>query len=206
VRLLAGGLVRSVRAHTNVLDPARPTEAGCMALLQFDNGATASLTYSGYDHFDSDEWHFGIGESGRPKPLSHGTARRALAQVVEEDGLRTRTLAYGANKQGLPKHQPHFGLTIVSCASGDMRASADGVTVYDRDGPRELHVPATAGVPGRQQVLDDMRAAIRDGRKPVHDGRWGKATLEVALAIKRSAQEGREVALAHQVAVDDAAG
>src|SRR4029079_15272846 len=52
-RLLAGGIVRSVRANTTALAPARPTEASCAALLQFDNGAAASLVYSGYDHFDS---------------------------------------------------------------------------------------------------------------------------------------------------------
>jgi phthalate 4,5-cis-dihydrodiol dehydrogenase len=50
-------------------------------------------------------------------------------------------------------------------------------------------------------VLDDLAAAIRTGTKPLHDGRWGKATLEVALAIQTSAREGREVTLVHQVAV-----
>jgi phthalate 4,5-cis-dihydrodiol dehydrogenase len=59
---------------------------------------------------------------------------------------------------------------------------------------------------GRREVLDDMLAAIRTGRRPLHDGRWGKATVEVALAILRSAQEGREVALEHQVAVDGSSG
>jgi phthalate 4,5-cis-dihydrodiol dehydrogenase len=44
-------------------------------------------------------------------------------------------------------------------------------------------------------------AAIRIGRKPVHDGRWGKATLEVALAIQASARKEREIVLKHQVAV-----
>jgi hypothetical protein len=39
------------------------------------------------------------------------------------------------------------------------------------------------------------------GKTPVHDGAWGKATLEVALAIQASAREGREIALKHQVAV-----
>ena len=58
-------------------------------------------------------------------------------------------------------------------------------------------------MPGRREVLDDMRVAIRSGRPPVHDGRWGKATVEVALAILQSAREGREVALEHQVAVPD---
>jgi phthalate 4,5-cis-dihydrodiol dehydrogenase len=46
-----------------------------------------------------------------------------------------------------------------------------------------------------------MRAALRSGRRPLHDGRWGKANVEVALELLRSAREGREVALAHQVAV-----
>jgi phthalate 4,5-cis-dihydrodiol dehydrogenase len=203
VRLLAGGLARSVRAQVNVLDPARPTEAGCMALLQFDGGVSASLTYSGYDHFDSDEWHFGVGEGGAPKQIAHGAARRALAEIRSEAGLRTERLAYGANKTGLPPRQPHFGLTIATCARGDLRASADGVMIYAQDGMRELPIPKTAGMAGRQQVLDDMREALRTGRKPRHDGHWGKATLEVALAVQRSAREGREVALDHQVAVDD---
>jgi phthalate 4,5-cis-dihydrodiol dehydrogenase len=203
VRLLGGGLVKSVRAQANVLDPSRPTEAGCVAFLQFENGVAASLVYGGYDFFDSDEWHFGIGERGAPKPLSHGASRRALAQAKEEAGLRTKTQAYGASKQDMPPNQPHFGLTIVTCAGGEMRASKDGVLVYGRDGLREVPLARGAGMPGRQEVLDDMRAAISGARRPVHDGRWGKATVEVALAILRSSREGREIALEHQVAVTD---
>jgi hypothetical protein len=61
-------------------------------------------------------------------------------------------------------------------------------------------------MPGRREVLDDMRAAIRSGRKPVLDGGWGKATVEVALAILRSSRVGREVELEHQVAVDAPSG
>ena len=203
VRVLGGGVVKSLRAQVNVLDPSRPTEAGCMALLQFDNGASASLTYSGYDHFDTDEWHFGIGEGGAPKSIAHGAARRALAMTTEGSGLRTQQLAYGATRRELPPHQPHFGVTIVTCAKGDMKASADGVMLYDQSGMRELPISRAPGMPGRREALDDMRAAIREGRKPVHDGRWAKATLEVALAIQRSAREDHEVTLAHQVAVDD---
>ncbi len=203
VRVLAGGKVRSVRARANVLDPARPTEGGCQALLQFDNGVSASLTYSGYDHFDTDEWHFGIGERGAQKPLSHGAARRALAAAKEEAGLRTRNFAYGSSPAGLAPHQPHFGITIVTCADGDMRASADGVLIYGRDGMREIAIPRGEGLPGRREALDDLRAAIRTGRPPLHDGRWGKATVEVALAILKSSREGREIELQHQVSVPD---
>jgi len=202
-RLLAGGMARSVRAHTTILDPARPTEASCAALLSFDNGVAASLVYSGYDHFDSDEWHFGISERGSPKKLAHGAARRALALAQDETRARTETFAYGATGADLPQHQPHFGITIATCADGDMRAAADGLTIYGRNGAREIPIPRGGSMPGRREVLDDMRLAIRTGRPPLHDGRWGKATVEVALAILRSAREGREVALEHQVAVPD---
>ena len=54
-------------------------------------------------------------------------------------------------------------------------------------------------MPGRSEVLDDMIAAIRQGQKPRHDGRWGKANVEVTLAILRSARERREIMLEHQV-------
>src|SRR6185437_3473909 len=95
-RLLAGGLARSVRAQASVLDPARPTEGACTALLQFEGGVAASLVYSGHDHFDSDEWHFGISERGSPKTIAHGAARRALALAQDETRARTETFAYGA--------------------------------------------------------------------------------------------------------------
>jgi phthalate 4,5-cis-dihydrodiol dehydrogenase len=206
VRLLAGGLARSVRASASVLDPSRPTEGACAALLQFDDGVAASLVYSGYDHFDTDEWHFGISERGAPKAIDHGSARRALARVGDEAQSRTETFAYGTGSPALPPHQPHFGITIATCARGDLRATADGVAIYGREGMRELPIARGDGMPGRREVLDDMRAALRFGRRPVHDGRWGKATVEVALAILRSAREGHEVMLEHQLAVDGSAG
>ena len=174
-----------------MLDPARPTEASCVALLQFENGAAASLVYSGYDHFDSDEWHFGIGERGAPKTdRARRRAPRACRGARTKRRLRTENYAYGSAHRRLPPHQPHFGITIVTCADGDMRASADGVTIYDRDGMREIPIPRGDSMPGRREVLDDMRAAIRTGRSPVHDGRWGKATVEVALAILQLGARG----------------
>ena len=201
VRYLAGGVAKSLRAQVNALDPARPTEAGCMALIQFEDGVAASLTYSGYDHFDTDEWHFGIAESGAPKQVVHGAARRALVDVANEAHARIERLAYGATKAALPGNQPHFGITIVTCAEGDMRASANGVYVYDRNGHHEIALPKLVGMSGRREVLDEMAAAIRLDRPPLHDGRWGKATVELALAILRSAREGREITLTHQVAM-----
>src|SRR5438094_342005 len=56
VRLLAGGRVSLVRALTGSWDSRRPTEGAYAALLAFEDGACASLAYSGYGHFDTDEF------------------------------------------------------------------------------------------------------------------------------------------------------
>jgi phthalate 4,5-cis-dihydrodiol dehydrogenase len=201
-RLLGGGLVTSVRAHAGGLDPARPTEGHAVAFLAFADRAAASLVYGGYDFFDGDELHGWISERGGPKQPAHGAARRALAaRTRDETALRTAGFAYGATDGAEPPHQPHFGLTIVTCARGELRGSADGVFIYGEDGRREIPLPGGGRFSGRGVVLDDLATAIRTGTRPVHDGRWGKATLEVALAIPTSAREGREVELKHQVGV-----
>jgi len=67
VRLLAGGLARSVRALTGRWDPARPTEGAYSALVAFDGGAFASATYNGYGFYDTDALMDGIGELGGAK-------------------------------------------------------------------------------------------------------------------------------------------
>jgi phthalate 4,5-cis-dihydrodiol dehydrogenase len=205
VRLLGGGLVNSVRATADALDPARPTEGHAIVFLAFADGVAASLVYGGYDFFDSDEWHDWISERGTRKQPAHGQARRALAaRQREEAALRTAIYAYGADAgdgESEPPHQPHFGITIATCARGELRASADGVFIYGEGGRREVAIPQGPGWIGRANVLSDLEAAIRTGEEPVHDGAWGKATLEVALAIQASAREGREIRLRHQVAV-----
>jgi phthalate 4,5-cis-dihydrodiol dehydrogenase len=200
VRLIGGGRVRSVRAQATRLDPARPTEGSAVAFLEFEDGAAASLVYGGYDFFDSDELHFWINERGAAKtPDQHGAARRALAaQQAEETRLRVERYAYGSDAGSPPEHQPHFGVMIVTCERGEMRASADGLFIYDANGKREVPLPKSATA-GRSEVLDDMIAAIRTGKPPVQGGRWGKANVEVMLAIQQSARERREVTLQHQI-------
>jgi phthalate 4,5-cis-dihydrodiol dehydrogenase len=203
VRLIGGGLLRSVRAQVSVLDPTRPTEGSSVAFLEFENGAAASLVYGGYDFFDSDELHFWISERGGDKPPNqHGAARRALAgRQAEETRLRVDRFAYGADAGPPPTHQPHFGLMVVTCARGEMRASADGLFVYDAGGKREVELPKSATMPGRSEVLDDMITAIRTGQRPLQDEHWARANVEATLALLQSARQRREIMLEHQVAV-----
>jgi phthalate 4,5-cis-dihydrodiol dehydrogenase len=59
--------------------PPAPTEGAYAALLTFEDDSFASITYSGYAHFDSDELSGWIGEMGLPKDRSrYGAARKAL--------------------------------------------------------------------------------------------------------------------------------
>jgi phthalate 4,5-cis-dihydrodiol dehydrogenase len=215
VRLLGGGLVRSVRALTGAWDRNRPTEGAFAALLSFDDGAFASILYSGYAHFDSDELCGGIGELGAPKLASqYGSARRNLKRAANAD--QEATLKNARNYGGVeyPKqtaapatgggtddarwHQ-HFGWVLVSCERADLRPLPTGVMVYG-DAEARLDAFPRPRVP-RAEVIDELYDAIVHGRAPLHDGIWAMATLEVCLAVLQSAREGRDITLAHQVAV-----
>lgn len=207
VRFLAGGMTQSVRAATGIYDPQRPTEGSYQAFITFASGVTATLVYSGYDHFDSDEFHDWIGESGLPKPAdSHGKARtglQAISNTARETEMRSRT-AYGnplptallgAGKQ----HQPHFGEVVASCEGADLRPSVDGVYVYSSAGKREVPVAASPGAPGWAEVVDELYQGVIHGKPLLHDARWARATVEVCLAILESAGQRREIELHHQV-------
>jgi phthalate 4,5-cis-dihydrodiol dehydrogenase len=211
VRLLAGGRAGSVRAMTGAWDPGRPTEGAYSALLAFDEGAFASLTYSGYGHFDSDELSGWIGElGGRKDAADYGSARRALSQAA---GAQAEAAAKAARNYGGPAYKPgagerpwheHFGTLIVSCERGDVRPLPDAVIVYGDDTQRRepLEKPA---VP-RGEVIDELCDAVFDAKPPLHDGEWGLATLEVCIAMLRSAREGVEVALRFQSPPRDGVG
>jgi phthalate 4,5-cis-dihydrodiol dehydrogenase len=196
VRLLGGGRVKSVRAMTGNWDEARSTEGAYAALLTFADGAFASLVYSGYAHFDSDELLGWAGELGQRKdPARYGTARTLLAASADEAALKA-SRNYGGPDHGAPSgpalHE-HFGMLVVSCERADLRPLPQGVMIHGDAGQRLEPLPPPA-VP-RSGVIDELYDAVLNGVPPPHDGEWGMATLEVCLAILRSAREGREVSL-----------
>jgi phthalate 4,5-cis-dihydrodiol dehydrogenase len=200
VRLIGGGRVSSVRAATGAWDVTRPTEGAYAALLTFADGAFASLTYNGFGHFDSDELQGWIGEMGQRKMPYAGLSRPRFANAQAETAYKN------ARNYGGPDYRPvaapasahqHFGTLLVSCALADLRARPDGVMIY-QNGTARLDALPPPGVP-RAEVIDELHGAVVLGEAPLHDGAWAMATLEVVLAILRSAREGRDVALAHQV-------
>lgn len=206
VRLLGGGLVKSVRAGTGAWDPRRPTEGAYSAFMTFEDGAFASMTYSGYGHFDTDEFSGWIGELGQQRgETEYGAGRRLLATVAtpaEEAALKNKR-AYGLGVSaasspggGAVAHN-HFGLVVVSCEKADLRPLPHGVMIYG-DEERRLEPIAFPSVP-RAEVIDELFDAVVGRRAPLHTGEWGTATTEVCLALLQSAREGRDIRLQHQV-------
>jgi phthalate 4,5-cis-dihydrodiol dehydrogenase len=215
VRLLGGGMVKSVRAMAAIGDCSRPGEGHYACYLEFEEAVPASLVYSGYAYFDTGELTWGIGEGGEQKdPERHVKARRFFKSLGNEPD-RTRRLEarleewrYSGAKPGdwarsdsgqRKQHQPFFGLTVVTCEKGEIRQSPDGLFIYDDEGKREILLPR--GIDAREAELKEFYEGIVNDRPIFHDGRWGQATLEVCLAILQSAAERREITLSHQVPV-----
>lgn len=206
VRLLGGGLVRTISAATGSWDLARPTEGAYSALLTFEDGTFASATYSGYGHFDSDEVVGGIDEMGQQKDRDrYGSARKALRFAASSDveaALKAaRNYGGSAYKPAAPvrdlQHQ-HFGFVVTSCEKADLRPLPSGVMIY-ADETQRLDPLTPPQVP-RSEVIDELYDAVVDRKPPLHSGEWARATLEVCLAILRSARERQQINLKHQVA------
>lgn len=209
-RLLGGGLVQSVRANVGIWDRARPTEGAYQALLTFGSGATASLIYSGYAHFDGDELVDWVTEGGLQKdPARYGATRKALAasaSLEEEERLKARVNYGGENYAGpqnatasadQQRFHQHFGLVVASCTGADLRPTAKGVHVY-ADTERRFEAVASPRV-YRDEVIDELYDAVVHGAPVVHSGEWGLATMEVCLAMLQSHAQGRDIELRHQV-------
>ena len=209
LRLLGGGLVRSVFAHTGAWDPTRPTEGAYQALLDFESGAFASATYSGYGHFDSDVLMDNISEMGQVKNAQdYGAARRRLAVApgaLEEVRLKAArnyggALYQGASPAARVAHQ-HFGHIVVSCEKADLRPMAGGIDIYT-DAHHTFEALPPSAVP-RSEVIDELAGAVLHGQPPLHSGAWARATTEVCLAILASAASHAAHAMTLQVAVPD---
>src|SRR5262245_49493513 len=201
VRLIGGGQVETVRAITGSWDSRRATEGAYAALITFENGAFASLTYNGYGHFDSDEFQGWIGEMGETK-TPYAKSRRRFKTSDDEIAFKDARNYGGADFKPPCGHavaHQNFGTLLVSCDRADLRALPNGIMIY-QDGSARLDALPQPTVP-RAGVIDELYQAIVNGKAPLHDGAWATATVEVLLAMLRSARQGSDVRLSQQGAL-----
>jgi phthalate 4,5-cis-dihydrodiol dehydrogenase len=196
LRLIGGGLVQSVRATTFDWDDSRRSIGAHTIFLNFADGAAATAIYNGYGHLNGADLVGGVGEWGelsRPR----ATPLPSAALTPEQELAAKRKRARTAIPTNAP-HQPHFGLTVMSCERGDIRQSPDGLLVYSENGREEIALPKNKSP--RDLVVAEFADAI-SGKPTTHTGRWGLANLEVCAAAIESSRTGKEIELKHQVAV-----
>ena len=186
VRLIGGGLVRSVRAMTVQLDPDRAAAPGSYTVyLEFADGTPATIIYSGYGHFETGEL----------------TGKRSMAERVPDELAaaddRTKKEALRSSRRGQEMSLGQFGLTLVTCERADLRESPDGLWVYERGGRREIPGPARAARRSR------VRRDVPGGRpRPPALPRWplGAGHPRSLRRHPRVRPHRQEIILAHQSA------
>jgi phthalate 4,5-cis-dihydrodiol dehydrogenase len=209
VRVLGGGLLRSVRAMTGQWMPERNIPGYYSAYLEFEDGTPATIIHNGYGYFLGAEL----------VPWGESTQRYTMAERVEvrkqmREGRRDETQDKQALRIGGAAEEATFreaerekpwvpedmGLLIVSCDRGDIRHSKYGLYVYDDEGIHDVDLTPDRemGVGQRRAELEEIYEGVVNNRPLFHDGRWGMATLEVCLAMMQSAKERREIMLTHQ--------
>ena len=205
LRTIAGGLVRSVRATTGIWDETRPVAGSYAGFLQFEDGVVATAVYSGHDHFNSKEFTYRVdyGPEWQNPPV-HARARKALRHAAAAGGetalKRSRRFGSGA-ASGTPAPWILGGPLIVSFDKGDVRLTPDGLSIYGEE--EKEAVPLPDDTDGRDGIVDEFYRSVVQGRHPANDGAWGKATLEVLLALFQSGKVRKEVFLSHQAATRD---
>ncbi|MGW5715075.1 Gfo/Idh/MocA family protein [Amycolatopsis sp. NPDC003865] len=176
LRYVCGGLTESVTGTT--FGGADGTELGFSAQLAFPGGVHASAYYVGTGGFDSRLQTWGVGELGTFDVTATPETSRFF--VLPGEGAVS----------------PVFGTLAATFAGGGAWVTPTGALVFAGDDVTEVGVEDEAS--GWQALLAELAAAL-DGHPTVHTGRWGLATLEVALALHESARTGRRVGLHHQV-------
>jgi len=200
LRLLAGGMAKSVRAQTFDWDPQRSVIGAHSVLLTFAGGAVATAIYNGYGAFMTSEITYGAGEVGYPQSIAPGAARAEMkAATPETEAKLKRSRAATPAEAELAPMQPFFGWTLASCEGGDIRQSATGLYVYTERGREER--PLRLDRSTRDPVIEEFVDTIAGRRRALHDGRWARANLEVCVATIESGRTGREIALTQQVPV-----
>jgi phthalate 4,5-cis-dihydrodiol dehydrogenase len=191
-RRLMGSRVEQVRGTVLDWDSERRTDGAYTAHLQFNGGAAASLSYSGYGRYCSDDLFGGVTELGHEN--NKNKARGGTKRTSEIADKIARTFGpLGASDLPQPTHHEHFGWFLVSCEEADLRLTPDSIHVYRRDSSEVVELPPPS-IP-RAGALDEIVRAVRFGEKPVHDARWGALTVACCEALLRSSDEQQEIAV-----------
>ena len=189
---IVGSEASSVRAMSGAWEPNVASDGNCSALIEYASGAHASLSLNGYGYFDSSELSWGIG--------TFGGKRERAAPAQRSKGPLDEALKYSKPRiVRMGDAMPFFGLHIVSFERAVIRQSPQGLFFYTDEGREEISLPRYLG---RAAELIELRDALSEGRDVFPNGEWGKANLEICLAMLRSSRENKDIPLKFQATVE----
>ncbi|HET8563415.1 MAG TPA: Gfo/Idh/MocA family oxidoreductase [Candidatus Binatia bacterium] len=206
LRLLGGGMVRSVRGSVGQWFRGRPIPGYYSAFLEFEDGIPATLMHNGYGYFLASELVPWGGQNSRYSEKERAAIRRSLLdgtrnEIADKDQMRiggTEERTIRDRSKPKPWVPNDLGVLIASCEKGDIRQSQHGLYVHSDEGTKDVPLVGGGGSSRRGELTELYEAVVLD--KPIrHTGPWGMATLEVCLAIMQSAKERKEIFLSHQV-------
>ncbi|NIO07246.1 MAG: Gfo/Idh/MocA family oxidoreductase, partial [Deltaproteobacteria bacterium] len=205
LRLLGGGMVRSVRGTTGQWFKGRSIPGYYSGYLEFEDGTPATLMHNGYGYFLACELVPWGTDRMRYSPEERNVIRKGLLDGTRDefqakDAMRIGGSAEGAlfRREGRRPWVPNdLGILVATCERGDIRQSQFGLYVYSDEGIKDVPLPE-AGQSRRGELEELYNSVVLN--KPIrHTGRWGLATLEVCLALMESGKERREIMMQHQV-------
>jgi phthalate 4,5-cis-dihydrodiol dehydrogenase len=210
IRLIGGGLLKSIRGAVDAWLPERPVPGYYAAFMEFADGTPVVAVQSAYGYLLLDEFWSSTPSRNLGKYAKYAALRRGLRDGTHDEAADYQKLRIGGSADRIrekPAVGPwssmpgNLGIMIVSCERGEIRQSAEGLYVYSDEGVRELKLPRHSAWTGDLEFRELYDAVVL-GQKAFHDGRWGMATLEAALGLMESARTGSEITLTHQVEMD----
>jgi phthalate 4,5-cis-dihydrodiol dehydrogenase len=207
LRLLGGGLVRSVRGSIGQWFKGRPIPGYYSAFLEFEDGTPATLMHNGYGYFLASELVPWGGQNSRYPEAERAAIRKSLLNGTRDENTDKDNMRIGGANESevLSRGRPgkrwlpnDLGILIATCERGDIRQSEHGLFVHSDEGTKDVPLVGGGG-PSRRGELEELYNAVVLDKPIRHTGPWGMATLEVCLAIMQSAKERREIILSHQV-------
>ncbi|MET0642834.1 MAG: Gfo/Idh/MocA family oxidoreductase, partial [Candidatus Binatia bacterium] len=152
LRLLGGGLVRSVRGSVGQWFGGRPIPGYYSAFMEFEDGTPATLMHNGYGYFLASELvPWGNQNSRYPEAERVAIRKELLNQTRDENAAKDEMRIGGSQERALfrdrDKPRPwvpnDLGILIASCERGDIRQSQLGLYVHSDEGTKD--VPLVGG-------------------------------------------------------------
>lgn len=210
LRLLGGGMVRSVRGATGKWFKGRPIPGYYSAFLEFEDCTPATLMHNGYGYFLASELVPWGGQNSRYSEAERAAIRKSLLDGTRNENADKDQLRIGGahereirdRSKAKPWLPNDLGILIASCEKGDIRQSQYGLFVHSDEGTKDVPLVGGGGPSRRGELMELYNAVVLEN--PIrHTGSWGMATLEVCLALMQSARERKEIYLKHQVAAPE---